>query len=112
METGLPTHGWSTEGRKNPQHSFPDAPNATTPSERTAKGEEEKIVNVGWVSLSKSGKSLTIRVLNQLFFVSLRDLDPVLQRYRNRADVKQWLEQRKEEWEELDIAGLMQQLTS
>jgi len=63
-------------------------------------GEEEKIVNVGWVSLSKSGKSLTIKVLNQLFFVPLRDLDSVLEGYRNRADVKQWVEQRKEEWED------------
>jgi len=63
-------------------------------------GEEEKIVNAGWVSLSKSGKSLTIKVLNQLFFVPLRDLDSVLQGYRNRADVKQWVEQRKEEWED------------
>lgn len=59
--------------------------------------EEEKIVNVGWVSLSKSGKSLTIKVLNQLFFVPLRDLDPVLKGYRNRAGVKQWVEQRKKE---------------
>jgi hypothetical protein len=61
---------------------------------------EEKVVDVGWVSLSKSGKSLTIRVLDQLFFVSLRDLDSVLKGYRNRVDVKQWVEQRKEEWEE------------
>jgi hypothetical protein len=63
-------------------------------------GEEEKIVNVGWVSLSKSRKSITIKVLNQRFFVSLRDLDSVLKGYRNRADVKQWIEQRKEGWEE------------
>jgi len=42
-------------------------------------GEEEKIVNVGWVYLSRSEKSLTIEVLNQLFFVPLRDLDSVLQ---------------------------------
>jgi len=66
-------------------------------------GEEEKIVNAGWVSLSKSEKSLTIKVLNQLFFVPLRELDSVLQGYQNRADVKQWVEQRKEEeWEEED----------
>jgi len=65
-------------------------------------GEEEKIVNVGWVYLSRSEKSLTIEVLNQLFFVPLRDLDSVLQGYQNRADVKQWVEQRKEEWEEED----------
>ena len=56
---------------------------------------EEKVVDVGWVSLSKSGKSLTIRVLDQLFFVSLRDLDSVLKGYRNRVDVKQWVEQRR-----------------
>lgn len=63
-------------------------------------GEEEKeVVNVGWVSLSRSGKSLTIRVLNQLFFVPLRDLDSVLKGDWNRADVKQWVEQRKEEEE-------------
>ncbi len=61
---------------------------------------EEKIVDVGWVSLSKSGKSHTIRVLDQLFFVSLRDLDPVLKGFRSRANVKQWIEQRKEEWVE------------
>jgi hypothetical protein len=63
-------------------------------------GEEEKIVNVGWVSLSKSEKSLTIKVLNQLFFVPRRDLDSVLNGHRNRADVKQWIEQRQEEGEE------------
>lgn len=63
-------------------------------------GEEEKIVTVGSVSLSRSGKSLTVRVLDQLFFVSLRDLDSVLKGYWIRADVKQWVEQRKEEWEE------------
>jgi len=63
-------------------------------------GEEKKIVNVGWVSLSKSEKSLTIKVLNQLFFVPRRDLDSVLQGHRNRADVKQWVEQKQEEWKE------------
>ncbi len=62
-------------------------------------GEEEKVVNVGWVSLSNSGKSLTIRVLDQLFFVPLRDLDSVLKGDRYQADVKQWVKQRKEEWE-------------
>jgi len=44
-------------------------------------GEGEEIVTIGWVSLSKSGKSLTVRVLNQLFFVPLRDLDSVLKGY-------------------------------
>ena len=63
-------------------------------------GEEKKIVKVGWVSLSKSEKSLTIKVLNQLFFVPRRDLDSVLQGHRNRADVKQWVEQKQEEWKE------------
>jgi len=67
-------------------------------------GEEERIVNVGWGSLSKSGKSLTIKVLNQLFFVPLGDLDSVLKGYRNRADIKQWVEQRKEEWGEEEEA--------
>ena len=62
--------------------------------------EEEKVVNVGWISLSNSGKSLTIRVLNQLFFVPLRDLDSVLKGHLDRADVKQWVKQRKEEWDE------------
>ena len=62
-------------------------------------GEEKKIVKVGWISLSKSEKSLTIKVLNQLFFVPLRDLDSVLQGRWNRADVKQWVEQRQEGWE-------------
>ena len=38
METIWPTHGWPrSESWKNPQHNFSDAPNATTPSERTAK---------------------------------------------------------------------------
>lgn len=62
-------------------------------------GEEEKVVNVGWVSLSNSGKSLTIRVLDQLFFVPLQDLDSVLKGDRYQVDVKQWVKQRKEEWE-------------
>jgi len=62
-------------------------------------GEEEKVVNVGWISLSNSGKSLTIRVLDQLFFVPLRDLDLILKGHRNRADIKQWIKQGKEEWE-------------
>jgi len=39
---------------------------------------EGKVVTVGWVSLSRSGKSLSIKVLNQMFFVPLRDLYPVL----------------------------------
>jgi len=63
-------------------------------------GWEERNAKVGWVSLSKSRKSLTIKVLNQLFFVPLGDLDSVLKGYRNRVDVKQWVEQRKEEWGE------------
>jgi len=60
----------------------------------------EKVANVGWVSLSRSGKSLTIKVLDQLFFVSLRDLDSVLKGHRYRTEVKQWVEQRQEEWTE------------
>ncbi|MHA2316048.1 MAG: hypothetical protein ACXACF_12395 [Candidatus Hermodarchaeia archaeon] len=60
----------------------------------------EKVANVGWVSLSKSRKSLTIRVLDQLFFVPLGDLDSVLKGHRNRTEVKQWIEQKQEEWTE------------
>jgi len=63
-------------------------------------GEGEEIVNVGSVSLSKSGKSLTIRVLNQLFFVPLRDLEAGINGFCIAADLKQWVEQRKEEREE------------
>jgi len=54
---------------------------------------EGKILSVGWVSLSRSGKSLSIRVLDQKFFVPLRDLYQVLERKRDRAEVKQWIEQ-------------------
>jgi hypothetical protein len=36
--------------------------------------EEGEVVNVGWVSLSRSGKSLNIRVMNRMSFVPLRDL--------------------------------------
>lgn len=54
--------------------------------------EEGEVVDAGWVSLSRSGKSLTIRVMNQTFFVPLRDLYQVLDEERKRADVKQWVE--------------------
>jgi hypothetical protein len=54
---------------------------------------EGKVVAVGWVSLSRSGKSLSIKVLDQTFFVPLRDLYQVLDRKRDRAEVKQWIEQ-------------------
>ncbi len=40
--------------------------------------EEGEVVNVGWVSLSRSGRSLTIRVMDQMFFVPLHDLQKVL----------------------------------
>jgi len=50
-------------------------------------------VTVGWVSLSRSGKSLSIKVLNQTFFVPLRELYQVLDQKRDRAEVKQWVEQ-------------------
>jgi hypothetical protein len=53
--------------------------------------EEEEVVNVGRVSLSRSGKSLTIMVMNQMFFVPLRDLREVLNGERGRVDVKQWV---------------------
>jgi len=54
---------------------------------------EGNAVTVGWVSLSRSGKSLSIRVLDQRFFVPLRDLNQVLDQKTDRADVKQWVEQ-------------------
>jgi len=54
---------------------------------------EENVVNVGWVSLSKSGKSLSVRVHDQVFFVPLRDLYQVLDKRKNRADLKQWITQ-------------------
>jgi len=53
--------------------------------------EEEEVVNAGWVSLSRSGKSLNIKVMNQMFFVPLRDLRKVLDEERGRVDVKQWV---------------------
>lgn len=53
--------------------------------------EEGEVVNVGWVSLSRSGKSLTIRVVNETFFVPLRELQKVLDKERGRVDVKQWV---------------------
>jgi len=53
--------------------------------------EEGEVVDAGWVSLSRSGKSLTIKVLDQIFFVSLRDLQKVLNEEEQRADVKQWI---------------------
>jgi len=54
--------------------------------------EEGEVVDAGWVSLSRSGKSLTIKVLDQIFFVPLRDLQKVLDQEKRRADVKQWVE--------------------
>jgi len=54
---------------------------------------EGKAVTVGWVSLSRSGKSLSIKVLGQTFFVPLRELYQVLDSKRDRAEVKQWVEQ-------------------
>jgi len=53
--------------------------------------EEEKAVNVGWVSLSKSGKSLTLKVLDQLFFIPLGDLYQVLDKKKRRAFIKRWV---------------------
>jgi len=54
---------------------------------------EGKAVTVGWVSLSRSGKSLSIKVLGQTFFVPLGDLHQVLDQKRDRAEVKQWVEE-------------------
>jgi hypothetical protein len=59
--------------------------------------EEEEVVNVGWVSLSRSGKSLNIMVINQMFFVPLRDLWKVLDEESGRVDVKQWVKKGTEE---------------
>jgi hypothetical protein len=59
--------------------------------------EEGEVLNVGWVSLSRSGKSLNIRVMNQMFFVPLRDLWKVLEEERGRVDVKQWVKRGTEE---------------
>jgi hypothetical protein len=56
--------------------------------------EEGEVVNVGWVSLSRSGKSLTIRVMDQMFFVPLHDLQKVLNEERGRVDVKKWVKAR------------------
>jgi len=53
--------------------------------------EEGEIVDAGWVSLSRSGKSLTIKVLDQIFFVPLRDLQKVLDEEERRVSVKQWV---------------------
>jgi len=58
---------------------------------------EEEVVNAGWVSLSRSGKSLNIMVTNQMFFVPLRDLRKVLDEERGRVDVKQWVKIGNEE---------------
>jgi hypothetical protein len=52
---------------------------------------EEEVVNAGWVSLSRSGKSLNIGVMDHMFYVPLRDLRKVLNKERGRVDVKQWV---------------------
>jgi hypothetical protein len=54
--------------------------------------ETERVVDAGWVSLSRSGKSLTIKVLDDIFFVPLSELDKVLRGDERRATVKQWRE--------------------
>jgi len=56
-----------------------------------SRSDEDKAVTVGWVGLSKSGKSLVIKVLDQRFFVPLGDLYPVLNHVKDRASVKQWI---------------------
>lgn len=61
-------------------------------SEVKGDGGEAEVVNVGWVSLSRSRKSLTIKVLDQMFSVPLRDLNRVLDGEERRADIKQWVE--------------------
>jgi hypothetical protein len=59
--------------------------------------EEEEVVNAGWVSLSRSRKSLNIMVMDRMFFVPLRDLWKVLDEERGRVDVKQWVKRDAEE---------------
>ena len=59
--------------------------------------EEKEVVKAGWVSLSRSGKSLNIIVMDQMFFVPLRDLWKVLDDERGRVDVKQWVKKGTEE---------------
>lgn len=59
--------------------------------------EEKEVVKAGWVSLSRSGKSLNIMVMDQMFFVPLRDLWKVLDGERGRVDVKQWVKKGTEE---------------
>jgi len=59
--------------------------------------EEGEVVNAGWVSLSRSGKSLSIRVMDQAFFVPLGDLHKVLAGDRERVDIKQWVKRGTEE---------------
>lgn len=53
--------------------------------------EEDKAVNVGWAGLNKSGKSLTLKVLDQLFFIPLGDLYQVLDKKKKRAFIKRWV---------------------
>ena len=60
--------------------------------EEEEEEEVPKTVDVGWVSLSRSRKSLTIRVLNEIFFVPLRELHKVLDGDERRTPVKQWRE--------------------
>lgn len=60
--------------------------------EEEEQEELGKVEDVGWVSLSRSGKSLTIRVLNEVFFVPLRELHKVLDGDESRVAVKQWRE--------------------
>lgn len=62
---------------------------------RRVSEEEEEVVNAGLVSLSRSGKSLITRVLNQRFFVPPRDLQKILDKERGRANVKQWIGMRR-----------------
>jgi adenylylsulfate kinase-like enzyme len=60
--------------------------------EEREEKEFEKVAEVGWASLSRSGKSLTIKVLDEIFFVPLRQLLKVLDGDESRVAVKQWRE--------------------
>ena len=57
--------------------------------EEEEQEESAEVVDVGWVSLSRSGRSLTIKVLDEMFFVPLRKLYRVLDGDERRTAIKQ-----------------------
>jgi len=60
--------------------------------EEEEREESANVVDVGWVSLSRSGRSLTMKVLDEMFFVPLRELYRVLDGDERRTAIKQWKE--------------------